>query len=140
MNTTSTYLHALRRPGAVWLMLCVLVFSVLAPTASMALVSNTASGPAGYEVCTPSGPTWIAADPDQSAPETPDGRDSGKASPHCPFCLQPTDRGVAPPPHQPYLFLVQGGNQERPVWQAFFFLARVAIVAPPPRGPPSSSL
>jgi hypothetical protein len=126
---------ALRRPWAVWLAVLIAVFGAIAPTVSHALVLAAGHGPQGVEICTSQGPRWVAADttpsPDSPAPT----QRSTVTVEHCPFCLQTTDR-VAPPPHLlPYLFSVQGGQQEAPVWQAFFYVATHTF-APPPRGPP----
>lgn len=126
--------NTIHRPWAMWLVLCVLVLGALAPTVSRALAWN-ASGPM-LEVCTANGgAVWVSATPES----TQDGAANGQAPlpslDHCPFCLQPTDRSAAPPPHQPYLFLASGGIQLRPVRQAFFFSIDIHR-APPARGPP----
>ncbi len=117
----------------VWV-LCVLVLAMLAPgvsrTLAWAQVGST------IEICTADGGArWVVL---PSAATQQDEAPSSLPLPsldHCPFCLQTADRGAAPPPQQPYLFLVQGGNQERPVWQAFFFASpsRFALRA---RAPP----
>lgn len=129
--------NTIHRPWAMWLVLCVLVLGALAPTVSRALAWN-ASGPM-LEVCTANGgAVWVSATPES----TQDGAANGQAPlpslDHCPFCLQPTDRSAAPPPHQPYLFLASGGIQLRPVRQAFFFFTDIQR-APPARGPPAQA-
>lgn len=124
----------LHRPWAVGLVLCVLVLGMLAPAVSRAL-AWTRAGQA-IEICTATGGAqWVIPSSTTTAP----GADTGQAPlpslDHCPFCLQATDRGAAPPPPLPYLFWAQGGNQERPVWQAFFFPVSTPLAASA-RGPP----
>jgi hypothetical protein len=114
---------------------CVLVLGALMPTVTRAWVWSE-TGP-WQEICTANGgAVWASP----SAGSTQDGAESGQAPllslDHCPFCLQATDRSAAPPPHALYLFLEVGGNQARPVWQAFFFVIDVQP-APPARGPPA---
>jgi hypothetical protein len=133
----SRYLSATRRPWVVWLMLGVCFLSALAPAVSHALAAQ-ASISARIEICTGTGAQWVDADPSGIPAEATNGPASALVVSHCPFCLQPTDRGAAPPPQLPYLFLVQGGNQERPVWQAFFFPSTDFPTAAP-RGPPAKA-
>lgn len=120
----------------VWALLCALLLSVLAPTVSFAFVANNQGGAGVIEVCTTDGPRWVSLESTDDSAQQSEGTTSDSVHPHCPFCLRPTDLGAAPPPHQPYLFLVQGGNQERPVWQAFFYFPVSNAYAPSPRGPP----
>ncbi|MCF8157131.1 MAG: DUF2946 domain-containing protein [Rhodoferax sp.] len=129
------YRIPLCRPWAVWLAVLIAVFGAIAPTVSHARMLAAGHLPQGVEICTSQGPRWVAADtmpsPDGPAPTQ---RPTINVD-HCPFCLQTTDR-VAPVPHLlPYLFSVQGGQQEAPVWQAFFYAATHTFT-PPPRGPP----
>ncbi|TAF80276.1 MAG: DUF2946 domain-containing protein [Curvibacter sp.] len=126
---------SVHRPWAMWLVLCVLVLSACMPTVTRALVWSE-TGP-WQEICTANGgAVWVSATPES----TQDGAANGQAPlpslDHCPFCLQPTDRSAAPPPHQAYLFLASGGIQLRPVRQAFFFSIDIHR-APPARGPPA---
>jgi hypothetical protein len=101
-------------------------------THSQALAINPATG--GIEICTSHGSQFIAPD-GALATESPNGQDSGSSHQHCPFCLHPADR-YAPPPHSdPYLFVVQGGQQVPVAWQAFFYLDKTPLWAPS-RGPP----
>lgn len=107
------------------------LFAALAPAVSHALALERGT-PLGVEICTSTGAKTIPAD-------SPTGPESVSHLEHRPFCLHTTDR-VAPPPHLlPYLFSVQGGQQEAPVWQAFSFFSYRAF-ALPPRGPPSLGL
>lgn len=134
---TFTRFPSVHRPWAMWLALCVLVLGALAPTVSRALAGRDA-GPA-LEICTAQGgAVWVSASPESSDEGAADGQTSLPSLEHCPFCLQATDRSAAPPPHQPYLFLEIGGNQARPVRQAFFFVFDIQR-APPARGPPAST-
>lgn len=129
--------NTIHRPWAMWLVLCVLVLVALAPTVSRALAWN-ASGPM-QEICTADGgAVWVSASPDAMNDGAANGQAPLPSLDHCPFCLQATDRSAAPPPHQPYLFLEIGGNQARPVRQAFFFFTDIQR-APPARGPPAQA-
>jgi len=129
-----------RRPWAVWLALCVALVMALAPTLSHALAWMHQGASGGYtEICTASGPRRVALDgavnPTNSPTDSPDGQESALQLLHCPFCLHATDR-MAPWPKPSFpLFLVQDGQRETAVWQAFFCCTHTAL-APPPRGPP----
>jgi hypothetical protein len=115
-----------RRFYTAWLAVLLVLFGVMSPVLSHALVQRGWSQ--GIEICTDAGAVTIPAD-------SPTGPESPLSLSHCPFCLHNVDR-AAPPPHLlPYLFLDQGGTQERPVWQAFFFIADLYSRAAP-RGPP----
>jgi hypothetical protein len=132
-----THRQPVHRPWVMWLVLCVLVLGALAPTVSRALVWK-ASGPL-QEICTADGgAVWVSASPDAVGEGAANGQAPLPSLDHCPFCLQATDRSAAPPPHQPYLFLEIGGNQARPVRQAFFFFTDIQR-APPARGPPAQA-
>lgn len=120
-----------------WLVLCVLVLGALAPTVSRALAWN-ANEPI-QEICTADGDAvWASTSAESSSDGAADGQVPPPSLDHCPFCLQATDRSAAPPPHQPYLFLEIGGNQVRPVRQAFFFFTDIQR-SPPARGPPAQA-
>lgn len=119
--------HLLRRPLAVWLAVLIAVFGALAPTVTHALARSGLLG--GIEVCSSTGPQIIPAN-------SPTGPETALSLVHCPFCLHSTDRIAPPPSLLPYLFSVQGGQQEVRLWQAFFFVPLFAPT-PPPRGPPS---
>jgi hypothetical protein len=124
----------LRPPWAVWLTVLVAVLFALAPTLTHALDFSRSDGAKRIEICTSQGPQTIA--PDKAhAVDFPTGQDSTSTHPHCPFCLHQADR-CAPPPHLlPYLLKVQGGQQEMPDWQDFFYVDKTSLWAPP-RGPP----
>lgn len=132
------HVSVVRRPWAAWLVLCVWVLAALAPVASHALAAAQVQGPARMEVCTTNGAQWVEADAADISAQAPDGPATALVVFHCPFCLQATDCGAAAPPQLPYLFVVQGANQERPVWQAFFVSSAVYLAAAP-RGPPAQA-
>jgi hypothetical protein len=123
------------RPWAVWFALCVAVFMALAPSVSHALAWSQAGSGNLIEICTATGPRLVPADSAPSSADSPTGQESALSLSHCPFCLHTADRCAPPPNPLPYLFLVQGGQQEAMVWQAFFFSTHFTLV-PPPRGPP----
>ncbi len=122
-STARAYLPAKRA----WLVVLCFVFAAFAPTLTHALSPALPTLP--LEICT----SEVSAPISQS----PSPQDEGGAmqASHCPFCLQPTDRGAPPPQPLPYHFLVQGGIQVPMVWQALFFSDRLQWVVSP-RGPP----
>jgi hypothetical protein len=105
------------------------LFAAIAPTVSHALALE--HGAQGIEICTSSGTQIIPAD-------SPTGPESAVSLSHCPFCLHSADRVAPPPSPVAYLFLVQGGQQEASVWQAFFYSSKHYLKASP-RGPPEFS-
>ena len=126
----------LRRPWAVWWTVLVALLFVLAPTLTHAFAFAGVGGAARIEICTAQGPQTVAPDI-AHAVDSPNGQDSTPMQTHCPFCLHQADR-YAPPPHLlPYLLTVQGGQQEIPAWQAFFYFDKSSLWAPP-RGPPAA--
>jgi hypothetical protein len=128
-------LAALRRPLALWLAVLIALFGAVAPTVSHAIALQRGDGAGWTEVCTLSGPRWIAL---HISTDSPDGQESAPAAEHCPFCLLFTYR-VLPAPHSlVHLFFVSGEPQAPTVRQAFFFFTHFAL-APPPRGPPACS-
>jgi hypothetical protein len=124
----------LRRPWAVWWALLLAVLFATAPTLSHALAF--ASSDSSYAICTAQGPRAVAADSSDSG-DSPSGQESAPTLQHCPFCLHPTGRIAPPPSLLPYLLKAAGGQQEVPVWQAFFF-RRIHARWLEPRGPPSA--
>jgi hypothetical protein len=133
--TKSPHRNTLHRPWVVWLAVLIAVLGAIAPSVSHALVLARGQAPQGIEICTTDGPRWVVDGTLSQDQDTAPQREQAATLDHCPFCLQSTDR-VAPVPHLlPYLFSVQGGQQEVPVWQAFFY-ATTHTVNPPPRGPP----
>jgi hypothetical protein len=125
----------LHRPWAVWLAVLIAVLGALVPTVSHALMLAKGQAPQGVEICTSAGPRWVDADVAASADDFAPLPGSATPPTHCQFCLQTTDRAVSIDDPLPYLFLVQDGQRESPVWQAFFY-AITHTFAPPPRGPP----
>jgi hypothetical protein len=125
----------LNRRWAVWLAAFIAVIGAMAPTVPHALAFR--NSPAGFEICTSEGMRTVVPSSRSSSAESPAGQDTVLSLSHCPFCLLSAER-AAPPPHiLPYRVLVQCGQQNVTVWQAFFFVTRTTI-APPPRGPPAS--
>jgi hypothetical protein len=123
-----------QRRWSLWLVLCVAWFAAMAPTVSHALAWGQGSALTFIEVCTTTGSRVVvdnAFTPGDSNP----GQESPLTLSHCPFCLQTTDRCAPPPEPLPYLFWSPGGQQEAPVWQAFFY-SQERTFAPLPRGPP----
>jgi hypothetical protein len=123
----------LRRPWAVWWAVLLAVLFAMAPTLSHGLAF--ASGDSGFEICTAQGAKRIAPDGAISG-DSSNGQESTAALSHCPFCLHTADRLAPPPHHLAYLFVVMGGQQERTVWQAFFYADNTLFWAAP-RGPPA---
>jgi hypothetical protein len=109
----------------------------LAPAVSHALAAQ-ASISARIEICTGTGAQWVDADPSGLSEEATNGPASALFVSHCPLCLQPTDRGAAPPPELPYLYVAQGEKHEHPVWQVFFLSSADFLMAAP-RGPPAKA-
>jgi hypothetical protein len=123
------------RRWAVWLAVFVAMFAALAPTVSHAIALAQGNTGGGIEICTSEGMRFVAAEPAPSSADSETGSKSALSLSHCPFCLHNADRVAPPPTLLPYLFLIQGGQQEVTVWQAFFFVKPPAF-APPSRGPP----
>jgi hypothetical protein len=117
----------LHRLWAAWLAVLLVLFAALAPTVSHAIAVER--GAQTLEICTSTGAKSIPAD-------SPTGPESALHLDHCPFCLHAADRVAPPPTPVAYLFLVQGGQQEAMVWQAFFYAPHPYPKAAP-RGPPS---
>lgn len=120
--------NAHHRPAwQVWFVALCLVVAALAPTLTHALARVQPTLP--LDICSSAGPVPVS--------QAPSSQDEGGAmqKPHCPFCLQPTDRGAPPPQPLPYHFMVHGGIQVPRVWQAFFF-PDITPWLPQVRGPP----
>lgn len=126
------------RPWSVWFALCIALVMALAPTVSHALAWSQAGSGNLIEICTATGSRMVPVDTAPSSADSPAGQESALSLSHCPFCLHTADRCAPPPNPLPYLFQVQGGQQEAVAWQAFFFLTHFAWV-PPPRGPPAAA-
>ncbi len=124
----------LRSPLAVWLAVLIALLGAIAPAVSHALVLARGGASPMVEICTSTGPRWVASNIPAGSPN---GQESAPALEHCPFCPLTTDR-VAPPPHVLlYLFAVLSKPEAPTIRQVFFFATPLAL-APPPRGPPSS--
>jgi hypothetical protein len=128
----------IHRPLAAWFALCIALVMALAPTVSHALAWSQGSGGQLIEIFTATGSRMVPADTALSSADSPAGQESALSLSHCPLCLHTADRCAPPPNPLPYLFQVQGGQQEAVVWQAFFFVTQFAVT-PPPRGPPLAS-
>jgi hypothetical protein len=130
--------HQPRHLWVVWLAVLVAVLGAIAPTVSHALVFANGLTQQGFEICTSQGSRWVIADPDGSTDNSDPMQLPAATLDHCPFCLQSTDRVAWINEPLTYPFLVQDGEREPPVWQAFFYSATHGF-KPPPRGPPDLS-
>lgn len=145
----------LRRRLAVWLVVLIALFGVLAPTVSHALVWSQGGTSAWTEVCTRTGSRWVMVgpaqnaapllsdihgnvddDPAQISTATPPPQEAAFSLDHCPFCLLFTDRATPPPNALLHLFGVLGEPAAPTIRQAFFFVTHFALT-PPLRGPPA---
>ena len=124
----------LRRPWAVWWSVLVAVLFALAPTLTHALAFVSVDGAERIEICTSQGPITVAPD-NVHAEDSPGGQESTHTQKHCPFCLHQSDRSAPLPSQLTYLQGVQGVQQKIADWQAFFYLDKAPLWAPP-RGPP----
>ncbi len=131
-----TYLRPLRRPWAAWWVLCVWLLAALAPVASHALAAGSIDGPTRLEVCTSNGAQWLTLAPDAASADAPTEPAPAIGGAHCPWCLQPSDSGAAPPPHTQPLLRVPRGHQAPAVWRALVFPTPFFLAAAP-RGPPA---
>lgn len=127
------------RPWAVWFALCIALVMALAPTVSHALAWLQGGATDYVEVCTTGGTTLLAVTATPDSADSPNGQESAPTLNHCPFCLHATDRVALLTLPLPCPFLVQDGQRETLVWQAFFYPTSHAV-SPPPRGPPVSNL
>jgi len=131
------------RLWALWLALLLAVFGTLAPTISRALNFTRSDRIDMLQVCTSSGPRWMALG---QVPDSASFSDSGSPLPqapeapaqtldHCPFCLLLADR-AAPPP-QPWLatFALPGQAVATAI-SPTGFLPTFAAPTPPSRAPP----
>jgi hypothetical protein len=116
---------------------CVAMFAALAPTVSHAIALAQGNTGGGIEICTSEGMRFVAVEPAPSSADSETGSKSALSLSHCPFCLHNADRVAPPPTLLPYLFLIQGGQQEVTVWQAFFYPTNTTFKTAP-RGPPAT--
>lgn len=142
----------LRRPWAVWLALCIAMLGALVPTVSHALNWARGAQTPLIEVCTSTGPRWMAlpgmaerADNDPlentqagdpgAPPMEPAGPLSASVLDHCPFCLLFADR-AAPPPQVWQLTVAKADASAAPTMPPVYFYPVFYAHTPPPRGPP----
>lgn len=117
------------------LVLCVLVLGMLAPAVSRALA--WARSTTAVEICSATGGAqWVRLPASAGAQGTDTAPAPQPSVDHCPFCLQATDRGAAPPPALPSLFRVVGADPEPPRGQVFAFSSS-HLWAASARGPPA---
>jgi hypothetical protein len=115
------------------------VFGALAPTVSHALNWARGDGSALIEVCTSTGPRWMAlGQASEVQPELPNKPDAATVFEHCPFCLLAADRLAPPPATLVHVFLANATYQQPAPAQIFFVVTHIDP-SPPPRGPPFSS-
>jgi hypothetical protein len=134
-----------QRPWALWLALLLALFAALAPTVSHALNWRRGDTAAWVEVCTSTGPRWmaLAAAPDRagepvfSAPVAPSSEapDSAQTLEHCPFCLLLAERAAPPPSGWP-ADCVAFGQAQAPAPAPLRFIPTFIAPAPPSRAPP----
>jgi hypothetical protein len=136
----------LHRPWAVWLALCIALLGALAPTLSHALLAARGQNNPLVEVCTSTGPRWMALG--VAADFAADASQQGSASDndalpdqpaavldHCPFCLLSVDR-LAPLPEAGVKFFAAPGRAVAPQAPLTSFVVTFFAPSPPPRGPP----
>ncbi|MBP9906094.1 MAG: DUF2946 family protein [Rhodoferax sp.] len=134
-----------QRPWALWLALLLALFAALAPTVSHALNWSRGDTAAWVEVCTSTGPRWmaLAPSPDRAgdtdfsalAAASSDAPDSAQILEHCPFCLLLAERAAPPPSAWPADF-VASGHALAPAPAPQQFLPTFIAPAPPSRAPP----
>jgi hypothetical protein len=120
------------RPWALWLAVLIAVFGARAPTRSHALVLARGDVSPMQEVCTSTGPGWVAL---HIPAETSQDQESAPSLEHCPFCLLGADRAAPAPDALLDLFAVPGAFR-LPANRQVFSGAMAFALTPPPRGPP----
>jgi len=150
-----------RARWVLWLALWLALFGALAPTVSHAVQWARGGASAGLiEICTSSGPRWmaLAASPawGEAGPagqagtagdatalttsvfESPNQDGSGLPAvlAHCPFCLLMAER-AAPPSAVTPLFIAAPGQAVRPLSHPASFSPAHSLAAAQPRGPPA---
>ena len=120
------------RPWALWLAVLIAVFGALAPTLSHALVLARGAASPMQEICTSTGPGWVAM---HIPTDASDEQESAPSLEHCPFCLLSSDRAAPAPDALLHLFAVSGAVERPALRQAVFAVIPFALT-PPPRGPP----
>ncbi|HEY8905983.1 MAG TPA: DUF2946 family protein [Rhodoferax sp.] len=155
MNASPFSLSASGQPRhrwVLWLALWLAVFGAMAPTVSRTL--NWARGDTGnqVEICTSTGPRWMALNPVGSATAAPDatlvdGQDASRSESdpaptpfpvldHCPFCTLLADR-VAPPLSMAFILRVLPGKAVIPTVPLALFHPSFQTRTPPSRAPPT---
>jgi hypothetical protein len=115
------------------------VFGALAPTVSHALNWARGDGSALIEVCTSTGPRWMAlGQASELQSEAPNKPDTATVFEHCPFCLLLADR-IAPPTANLTHAISGTATYELAGPAQKFFVVTHTDSAPPARGPPLSS-
>lgn len=102
----------------VWVALWIAVFGAFAPTLSHALVWARGGTSPIVQVCTDTGPRWVAL---KTSTDSPDAPQAARTLEHCPFCLLFADH-VAPPPSPLGHLFAKPGDFEAPLIRPFFFL------------------
>lgn len=146
--TATAHGQPLHRLCALRLALLIALFAALAPTVSHALVWLSGNPSNLVEVCTNTGPRWMALVYDQGdhsqelealpfGIEAPDPAEKASIFEHCPFCLHTADQ-IALPCRAPTHFLASLIEQAKlQVWQTSV-VSTPFLLRPPPRGPPGS--
>ena len=154
LHNASHLPNTLRRPWSVWLALCMALLGALAPTVSHA-VNWARGGNAGLiEVCTTSGPRWMAfpgmteqanslplestqtSDSPGALAMQPDAPLPAAVLDHCPFCLLFADR-AGPPPQAWQVALTGAQASAAPTAPQVHYFPAFYAHTPPPRGPPT---
>lgn len=120
------------RPWALWLAVLIAVFGALAPTVSHALVLARGAASPMQEICTSTGPGWVAL---HIPAETSQDQESAPSLEHCPFCLLGADRALLVAHPWAHRFGVSPASERPTVWWALSLVIPFALT-PPPRGPP----
>jgi hypothetical protein len=134
-SRTLRFANPLFRQGVLRFALFLALFAALAPTVSRALNGIRAHADELVEICTPSGPRWMALGSTAQAgsESTPD---SVPIFDHCPFCLLANER-IAPPPQALTFDFALTETIAAPAVTALDFLVTHHSLLPPSRGPPS---
>jgi hypothetical protein len=134
------------RRWALWLALLLALLGALAPSVSQALTWARGGNAGLIEVCTSSGPRWMAlgtfaaeadfSDATSLQQPVPDAPVSAQVLDHCPFCLLLADRAAPPPAHWSAMVLA-AGQAAAPADRPLLFYPPFSAPAPPSRAPPT---
>ena len=129
------FANPLLRQGALRFALLLALFAALAPTVSRALNAARASTDELIEICTTSGPRWMAlgASSETGSQSTPD---SVPVFDHCHFCLLAGERIAPPPPALRFDFALTEAGAAPGVTPVDSLVTHHPPL-PPSRGPPS---